>query len=145
PGDLCGDLCLLLQIFIFTTAKRDYAEKVLDVLDPKKKLISRTDCLCARGSYWKDLTRLGRDLAKTVALDHPRRRGAGQRRPLGGAGEARTAIGSRSPERPGSQLIPWCWAGVLAKPLPPGPSLGVCSRALPAFPGRLRGVDPSAF
>lgn len=38
-GSLCRDLCLLLQIFIFTTAKRDYAEKVLDVLDPKKKLI----------------------------------------------------------------------------------------------------------
>ncbi|NXJ56525.1 CTL2B protein, partial [Spizaetus tyrannus] len=60
--------------FIFTTAKRDCAEKVLDVLDPKKKLIrhclSQPDCLCARGCYWKDLTRLGRDLAKTVALDH---------------------------------------------------------------------------
>ncbi|NWU73416.1 CTL2B protein, partial [Pterocles burchelli] len=60
--------------FIFTTAKQDYAEKLLDVLDPKKKLIrhclSQRDCLCARGCYWKDLTRLGRDLAKTVALDH---------------------------------------------------------------------------
>ncbi|KAM6113516.1 CTD small phosphatase-like protein 2-B [Phoenicopterus ruber ruber] len=62
------------EIFIFTTVKQDYAEKVLDVLDPKKKLIrrclSQRDCLCARGCYWKDLTRLGRDLAKTVALDH---------------------------------------------------------------------------
>ncbi|NXN65744.1 CTSL2 protein, partial [Himantopus himantopus] len=60
--------------FIFTTVKQDYAEKVVDVLDPKKKLIrlclSQRDCLCARGCYWKDLTRLGRDLAKTVALDH---------------------------------------------------------------------------
>ncbi|NXX79721.1 CTL2A protein, partial [Urocolius indicus] len=60
--------------FIFTTAKKDYAEKVLDVLDPKRKLIrhclSQRDCLCAHGCYWKDLTRLGRDLAKTVALDH---------------------------------------------------------------------------
>ncbi|NXH69077.1 CTSL2 protein, partial [Hydrobates tethys] len=28
------------------------------------------DCLCAQGCYWKDLPRLGRDLAKTVALDH---------------------------------------------------------------------------
>ncbi|NXN61687.1 CTL2B protein, partial [Rynchops niger] len=59
---------------IFTTAKQDYAKKVLDVLDPKKKLIrlclSQQDCLCAHGCYWKDLTRLGRDLAKTVALDH---------------------------------------------------------------------------
>ncbi|KAM7081600.1 uncharacterized protein J5F26_015162 [Ciconia maguari] len=62
------------EIFIFTTAKQDYTDKVLDVLDPKKKLIrhclSQRDCLCARGCYWKDLTRLGRDLAKTVALDH---------------------------------------------------------------------------
>ncbi|NWI68489.1 CTSL2 protein, partial [Todus mexicanus] len=60
--------------FIFTTVKADYAEKVLDVLDPKKQLIrhclSQRDCLCARGCYWKDLTLLGRDLAKTLALDH---------------------------------------------------------------------------
>ncbi|XP_071655602.1 CTD small phosphatase-like protein 2 [Patagioenas fasciata] len=62
------------EIVIFTTAKQDYAKKVLDVLDPKKKLIrhclSQQDCLCACGCYWKDLTCLGRDLAKTVALDH---------------------------------------------------------------------------
>ncbi|XP_053906353.1 CTD small phosphatase-like protein 2-B isoform X3 [Cuculus canorus] len=62
------------EIFIFTTAKQDYAEKVWDVLDSKKKLIrhclSQQHCLCARGYYWKDLTCLGRDLAKTVALDH---------------------------------------------------------------------------
>ncbi|NXW09695.1 CTL2B protein, partial [Fregetta grallaria] len=32
--------------------------------------LSQRDCLCARGCYWKDLTRLGRDLAKMVALDH---------------------------------------------------------------------------
>jgi len=38
-GNLCRDLCLLPQIFVFTTAKQDYAEKVLEVLDPKKKLI----------------------------------------------------------------------------------------------------------
>ncbi|NXL40058.1 CTSL2 protein, partial [Glaucidium brasilianum] len=60
--------------FVFTTAKQDYAEKVLTVLDPKKQLIrhllSQQDCLCTRGCYWKDLARLGRDLAKTVALDH---------------------------------------------------------------------------
>ncbi|NWH47110.1 CTL2A protein, partial [Fregata magnificens] len=59
--------------FIFTTVKQDHAEKVLHVLDPKKQLIrhclSQRDCLCARGCYWKDLARLGRDLAKMVALD----------------------------------------------------------------------------
>ncbi|NWV14042.1 CTSL2 protein, partial [Ptilonorhynchus violaceus] len=60
--------------FIYTTAKQDYAKKLLDVLDPKKKLIRRclaqSDCVCSQGCYWKDLTRLGRDLAKMVALDH---------------------------------------------------------------------------
>ncbi|NXW69606.1 CTSL2 protein, partial [Hirundo rustica] len=60
--------------FVYTTAKRDYAKKLLEVLDPKKKLIrrcfSQSDCVCSRGCYWKDLTCLGRDLAKTVALDH---------------------------------------------------------------------------
>ncbi|NXA63396.1 CTSL2 protein, partial [Mohoua ochrocephala] len=60
--------------FIYTTAKQDYAKKLLEVLDPKKKLIrrclSQPDCVCSQGCYWKDLTRLGRDLAKTVALDH---------------------------------------------------------------------------
>lgn len=37
---------------------------------PSRRCLSQQDCLCARGCYWKDLTRLGRDLAKTVALDH---------------------------------------------------------------------------
>lgn len=27
------------QIFVYTTAKKDYAKKLLEVLDPKKKLI----------------------------------------------------------------------------------------------------------
>ncbi|NXI23920.1 CTSL2 protein, partial [Sterrhoptilus dennistouni] len=59
---------------IYTTAKKDYAKKLLEVLDPKKKLIrccfSQSDCVCSQGCYWKDLTCLGRDLAKVVALDH---------------------------------------------------------------------------
>lgn len=29
----------LCQILVYTTAKRDYAKKLLEVLDPKKKLI----------------------------------------------------------------------------------------------------------
>ncbi|XP_068029840.1 CTD small phosphatase-like protein 2-A [Anomalospiza imberbis] len=62
------------EIFIYSTAKKDYAKKLLEVLDPKKKLIrhclSQSDCVCSQGCYWKDLTCLGRDLAKVVALDH---------------------------------------------------------------------------
>ncbi|NXY10766.1 CTSL2 protein, partial [Pteruthius melanotis] len=59
--------------FVYTTAKQDYAKKLLAVLDPKKlirRCLSQSDCICSQGCYWKDLTRLGRDLAKTVALDH---------------------------------------------------------------------------
>ncbi|XP_067415749.1 CTD small phosphatase-like protein 3 [Emydura macquarii macquarii] len=60
------------EIFVFTTAKQDYAEKILDVLDPQKKLIRhrlyQQDCLCVRGYYVKDFSILERDLARTVAL-----------------------------------------------------------------------------
>ncbi|XP_066061554.1 CTD small phosphatase-like protein 2-A isoform X2 [Chamaea fasciata] len=62
------------EIVIYTTAKKDYAKKLLEVLDPRKKLIrrcfSQPDCVCSQGCYWKDLSCLGRDLAKVVALDH---------------------------------------------------------------------------
>lgn len=37
---------------------------------PSRHCLSQQDCLCVCGCYWKDLTCLGRDLAKTVALDH---------------------------------------------------------------------------
>ncbi|XP_039371093.1 CTD small phosphatase-like protein 2-B isoform X2 [Mauremys reevesii] len=61
------------EIFVFTTAKQDYTEKILDVLDPQKKLIRhrlyQQDCLCVQGYYVKDLSILERDLARTVALD----------------------------------------------------------------------------
>ncbi|XP_075758843.1 uncharacterized protein LOC106732148 isoform X2 [Pelodiscus sinensis] len=61
------------EIFVFTTAKQSYAEKMLDVLDPQKKLIRhclyQQDCLCLQGYYVKDLAILERDLARTVALD----------------------------------------------------------------------------
>ncbi|XP_074834044.1 CTD small phosphatase-like protein 2-A [Carettochelys insculpta] len=61
------------EIFVFTTAKQDYAEKILDVLDPQKKLIRhclyQQDCVCVQGYYVKDLAILERDLARTVALD----------------------------------------------------------------------------
>ncbi|XP_043391984.1 CTD small phosphatase-like protein 2-B isoform X5 [Chelonia mydas] len=54
-------------------AYRDYTEKILDVLDPQKKLIRhrlyQQDCLCLQGYYVKDLSILERDLARTVALD----------------------------------------------------------------------------
>ncbi|KAM4706808.1 CTD small phosphatase-like protein 2-B [Discoglossus pictus] len=66
-------LCKVFEIFVFTTAKRDYAERILEILDPHKKLIRhrlfQDHCICVDGHYVKDLTILQRDLAKTVALD----------------------------------------------------------------------------
>uniref|UniRef100_A0A8C3GS49 FCP1 homology domain-containing protein n=1 Tax=Corvus moneduloides TaxID=1196302 RepID=A0A8C3GS49_CORMO len=39
-------------------------------VSPPRHCLSQSDCVCSQGCYWKDLTCLGRDLAKTVALDH---------------------------------------------------------------------------
>ncbi|KAG8454575.1 hypothetical protein GDO86_000986 [Hymenochirus boettgeri] len=66
-------LCKVYEIFVFTTAKREYAEKILEILDPQKKMIRhrlfQEQCICVEGHYVKDLGVLQRDLAKTVALD----------------------------------------------------------------------------
>ncbi|KAM9100209.1 CTD small phosphatase-like protein 2-A isoform 3-T6 [Sarcophilus harrisii] len=60
------------KIIIFTTAKRDFAEPIADLLDPHKKLIRgrlfQDDCICLQGHYIKDLRVLGQDLARTVVL-----------------------------------------------------------------------------
>uniref|UniRef100_A0AAV2MMZ2 Mitochondrial import inner membrane translocase subunit TIM50 n=1 Tax=Knipowitschia caucasica TaxID=637954 RepID=A0AAV2MMZ2_KNICA len=62
------------ELFVFTCSKRVYAEKVLDVLDPHKKLfrhrLYQEDCSCVLGHYIKDLRVLGRDLRTTVVLDN---------------------------------------------------------------------------
>ncbi|KAG8594483.1 hypothetical protein GDO81_001218 [Engystomops pustulosus] len=63
----------IYEIFVFTTAKKEYSEKILEILDPQKKLIRhrlyQDHCICVSGHYVKDLNVLHRDLAKTVALD----------------------------------------------------------------------------
>uniref|UniRef100_A0A3Q1FKZ9 CTD (carboxy-terminal domain, RNA polymerase II, polypeptide A) small phosphatase like 3 n=1 Tax=Acanthochromis polyacanthus TaxID=80966 RepID=A0A3Q1FKZ9_9TELE len=62
------------ELFVYTCAKKEYAEKILDVLDPQKKLfrhrLYQDDCACVLGHYIKDLSILGRDLRKTVVLDN---------------------------------------------------------------------------
>nr|XP_046247592.1 CTD small phosphatase-like protein 3 [Scatophagus argus] len=62
------------ELFVYTCAKKDYAEKILNVLDPQRKLfrhrLYQDDCACVLGHYIKDLSILGRDLAKTVVLDN---------------------------------------------------------------------------
>ncbi|XP_041646631.1 CTD small phosphatase-like protein 2 [Cheilinus undulatus] len=62
------------ELFVYTCAKKDYAEKILNILDPQRKLfrhrLHQEDCACVLGHYIKDLSVLGRDLAKTVVLDN---------------------------------------------------------------------------
>ncbi|XP_049575193.1 CTD small phosphatase-like protein 3 [Syngnathus scovelli] len=62
------------ELFVYTCAKREYAEKILDILDPQRKLfrhrLYQDECSCVLGHYVKDLGVLGRDLHKTVVLDN---------------------------------------------------------------------------
>ncbi|KAK7271554.1 hypothetical protein RJT34_27542 [Clitoria ternatea] len=64
----------MFEVIIFTASKRPYAEKLLDVLDPDKKFFSgrvyRESCIVKDGTYTKDLTVLGIDLAKLVIVDN---------------------------------------------------------------------------
>ncbi|XP_036378625.1 CTD small phosphatase-like protein 3 [Megalops cyprinoides] len=64
----------LFEMFVYTSAKKEYAEKILDTLDPQKKLfrhrLYQEDCACIFGHYVKDLDVLERDLAKTAVVDN---------------------------------------------------------------------------
>lgn len=64
----------MFEIIVFTASQSSYAEQLLNILDPSGKLISqrayRESCLFSDGSYTKDLTVLGVDLAKVALIDN---------------------------------------------------------------------------
>lgn len=64
----------MFEIVIFTASQSIYAKQLLDILDPDDRLFSRRayreSCIFADGSYTKDLTVLGVDLAKIVIIDN---------------------------------------------------------------------------
>lgn len=64
----------MFEVVIFTASQSIYAEQLLDILDPDRKLFSqrmyRESCIFSDGNYTKDLTVLGIDLAKVVIIDN---------------------------------------------------------------------------
>ncbi|RCV32564.1 hypothetical protein SETIT_7G013100v2 [Setaria italica] len=64
----------LFETIIFTASQSIYAEQLLNVLDPKRKLfrhrVYRESCVYVEGNYLKDLTVLGRDLTRVMIVDN---------------------------------------------------------------------------
>ena len=64
----------IFEIAIFTAATKDYADSILDVIDPNKKLINhrlyRHHTSICEITFVKDLTKIGRNLNRCLIIDN---------------------------------------------------------------------------
>lgn len=64
----------LFEVVVFTASQKIYAQQLLDVIDPARRLIRhrifRDSCVFVEGNYLKDLSALGRELAHTLIIDN---------------------------------------------------------------------------
>lgn len=58
------------EIIIFTAGTKQYADKIIDGLDPSNSLIKHRLYRDHMNNSFKDLSRIGRDLKKTIILDN---------------------------------------------------------------------------
>jgi RNA polymerase II subunit A small phosphatase-like protein len=60
------------EVVVFTASLSNYADPLLDILDPNRQIsfrLFRESCSYSNGAYVKDLTKLGRDLKNVVIVD----------------------------------------------------------------------------
>ena len=64
----------IFEIVIFTAATKDYADSILDVIDPNNKYINhrlyRSHTTICNFTFVKDLSKIGRNLNKTLIVDN---------------------------------------------------------------------------
>ena len=68
------EMSKIFEIIIFTAALKDYADSILDILDPNKKLINyrlyRQHTSISGVTFCKDLSKIGRNLGRTIIVDN---------------------------------------------------------------------------
>jgi len=67
------EMAELYEIVVFTAGVQEYADKVLDILDPNKYIthrLYRQHLTLRPGIILKDLSKIGRDLFRTMIIDN---------------------------------------------------------------------------